>query len=934
MMADIYENYRKLRKNAFRSYWEKRILSEIGYLIELLYEKEIPERGLMEQAMDLLMKDYCENEQICVRTAREAEQILLPLSERAKKITMVCVAHAHIDMNWMWGYQETVSIILDTVRTMLTLMKEYPKFRFAQSQAAIYNILEEYEPGLLKEVKQRVKEGRWEVTASTWVENDKNIPNGESMVRQILYTKKYLSKLLDIKEEALNIDFEPDTFGHSFNLPEILWNGGVTRYYHLRGYDENKVYRWKGMSGKEILVYCGAEHYNAWIDSTFYEGVPAFCKKYGIHKILYVYGVGDHGGGPTRRDIERLMDMDTWPLYPSVQFGTYKEYFDYLEKRKEQLPVAKQELNYVFTGCYTSQARIKMANRIGEARLTEAEILESMAKLKIPEYQRIENLESAWRKILFNQFHDIVPGSGTIETREYAMGKFQEAMARAGANGVHAMEAICDDIADSSEEKADNDTVMGAGVGLGTDYASGYGFSVLGRGSGPTRYLALFNVTQVPRTESTEITLWDWQEDIENIRITDMDGQEYPFQFLEKGDYWNGYWGHSYCKLLVWMPVPAAGYTVCCVKVRERGSISRCRKFDWRPDNITDEPICLENDKVKAVFDVPTMKCISFVRKRDGKEVITSAKPACGLTLITEETSNGMSAWRVGKTANILDLNESCYVKPGKIQTEGLRKELEYEIIRENLKIHVKIRLDKDSEFLDYRLETVWTMLGSEKTGVPQLRFQVPCGYEVAKYRYTIPYAVLERPPLAQDVPAIGLGCAMPRSGGSALYMMSDCKYGFRGDHEGLSLNLIRGSYYPDPYPDIGEHIIRIAVGACEPEEDNLALMAERYIHPIIVRSCAARPRKESASKSLFGLEGAVLSAVKEAEDGNGFIVRVYNPFGKEKTMRLYLPGRKVEAYLCDFLENDKKPVVVENEKNVIYTLDSYEVVSLRVILK
>ena len=164
--------------------------------------------------------------------------------------------------------------------------------------------------------------------------------------------------------------------------------------------------------------------------------------------------------------------------------------------------------------------------------------------------------------------------------------------------------------------------------------------------------------------------------------------------------------------------------------------------------------------------------------------------------------------------------------------------------------------------------------------------------------------------------------------------MMSDCKYGFRGDHEGLSLNLIRGSYYPDPYPDIGEHIIRIAVGACEPEEDNLALMAERYIHPIIVRSCAARPRKESASKSLFGLEGAVLSAVKEAEDGNGFIVRVYNPFGKEKTMRLYLPGRKVEAYLCDFLENDKKPVVVENEKNVIYTLDSYEVVSLRVILK
>lgn len=932
---NIYERHETLNKNV-HGYWEKRILAEIGYLLELLSEEDLDGGSLPEQVMATLMEDYEANGQIQVQTAKEAEQRLMSFSKRAKELELVCAAHAHIDMNWQWGYQETVAAVLDTVRTMLVLLEEYPEFHFSQSQASVYYILEEYAPELLEQVKRRVQEGRWEVTASTWVELDKNMPDGESMARQLLYTKKYLSKLLDIKEESMNLDYEPDTFGHSWNVPEILSKGGVSRYYHCRGNeDEQGIYRWRGASGAEVLVYCDPRWYNIRIANKFYHGIyqglSGFCKKYGLSKALLVYGVGDHGGGPTRRDIDRLIDMSSWPIFPTIRFGTYGEYYDYLEERKEQFPVVEKELNYVFAGCYTSQARIKMANRIGENRLKEAEILESMASLKVPGYHSDKKLEEAWRTILFNQFHDILPGSGVLETREYAMGKFQEAMARAGAQAVRSMDAICDAVGKESLEKIMEDDSMGGGAGVGADQERAYGFTLTERGNGTLRYYALFNVAQVTRTEPTEIVLWNWEVEPKNTRITDMSGKEYPFQVLEEKK--NCPWGHTYCKMLVWIPIPATGYTICRVEKKDMQSISGLKNHFVREDHITDEPIILENDKVKAIFDVSTMKCISFRRKSDGKELLTPSKPACGLKLIKEEVSQGMTSWRVGKTANIMDLNEVCMVLPGKICTSGLRKELEYDMAMENLKIHVNICLDEGSELLDFRFKVDWNLLGNRTEGVPQLRFMVPCGYEVENYRYAIPFGMIERPPLAQDVPAVGLGCAMPKEQGSALLMMSDCKYGFRGDEEGLSLNLIRGSYDPDPIPEVGTHLIRVAVGACDVEEENLALMEERYLHPVIVRSCGVRPSETDAYRSLFSLKGAVLSAIKGAEDGNGLIVRVYNPSGEEKAMSLSLPGRKIKAALCDFLENNLESVSIEDGEKIKFTMGRYEVASFRVLV-
>ena len=192
---------------------------------------------------------------LTLANAHAMEQRLMPLSHAAKSYTAHCVGHAHIDMNWMWGYNETAAVTVETFRTVLDLMKEYPLFTFGQSQASTYRIIEENAPEMLEEIRRRVHEGRWEVTASTWVENDKNMAGGEALCRHILYTKQYLSKLLDIDPASLDLDFQPDTFGHSINVPEACHAGGIKYYYHCRGREDHRpAYVWRSPAGHELLV--------------------------------------------------------------------------------------------------------------------------------------------------------------------------------------------------------------------------------------------------------------------------------------------------------------------------------------------------------------------------------------------------------------------------------------------------------------------------------------------------------------------------------------------------------------------------------------------------------------------------------------------------------------------------------------------------------
>ena len=196
-----------------------RILAELEFALHLSEAENGKYDAALEEALDYLLEKQQTEGVLTDQACEEAEEILEPIAEEAKSYELILAAHAHIDMNWMWSFNETVSIVLATFRSILNIMDQYPEFCFSQSQASVYKIVEEYDPELMERIKARIAEGRWEVTASAWVETDKNMPSGESLLRHIQYTREYLSKVWGVKD--FDLDFSPDTFGHSANVPEI-----------------------------------------------------------------------------------------------------------------------------------------------------------------------------------------------------------------------------------------------------------------------------------------------------------------------------------------------------------------------------------------------------------------------------------------------------------------------------------------------------------------------------------------------------------------------------------------------------------------------------------------------------------------------------------------------------------------------------------------
>ncbi len=928
-MNSIESRLRRLLGRAPQSYWDEKISSKPGYwgeraIAQLAFAQEMSKvndfqyEKTIDTALAYLEERLTAEGVITEQTTQQVENRLSELEAEAKSYTIHCAAHAHIDMNWMWSWDETVAVVLDTLRTMLNLMKEYPEFIYSQSQAAIYRIVEQFAPDMLQEIKQRIKEGRWEVTASHWVEADKNMPNGESMARHLLYTKQYLSKLLELDADSLKIDFEPDTFGHSIHVPEILASGGVRYYYHCRGHDEHMLYRWQAPSGNSVIVYREPTWYNDSAQPMLASYVPDICRQTGLKTYLNVYGVGDHGGGPTRRDLERYRDMQRWPIYPIIQFGTFADYFQAAESIKEQLPVVQGELNGVFAGCYTSQSRIKLANRIGEAILNEAEMFSAAAASETGASYPRAAYEEAWRNVLFNQFHDILPGSGVIATREHALGLFQQTMALANTNRKLALEQIAAAIDTSqlySPECSDQWTVSeGAGVGFGAEQ---FKISQVERGFGSTRIVHFFNASAYDREEVTEVILWDWNCPNEALVVRDGSGEETMHQVLDQG--FHTYWGHHYIRLLVWAKVPACGYSTYTVS-EGAGSIRPFLPTDPRVDRA--ESFVLENEQLRAVFHPGEATIVSLLHKPSGEQLIDPERPAGIFRLIQEDPAKGMTAWWVGRYMDIQHLHKG--VKVRRAAWGEARQALQYQLAFGRSSLSVTVSLDYNSSCLNFQLECDWQEIGKQEESIPQLNFHWPLAYQAADYVYDVPCGTIARPAGDMDVPGNSWAYGRrPDADKPSIMIVTDSKHGFRGgSDQSISVSLIRSSFDPDPYPELGNHH-RISMAICivhgSSAMNRHIETAYRCNHPINVLSGTAHSGSMPLTGSFLRLvDGDVtISAVKmpEAATGKQWIIRAYDTEGQGSTAVVDC-FRKVEsAYFVDTLERplpDQASVKIE----------------------
>ena len=328
------------------------------------------------------------------------------------------VGSTHIDTAWLWQLKDTVRKCGHSFSNMLRLMDEYPEFKFGCSQAKLLSYTKEHYPAIYEQIKQRAKEGRWENIGTMWVESDCNITSGESMTRQILYGVNFFDKEFGSHP---TMAWLPDTFGFQSNLPQIFKKSGTNYFYssklHWQATEKfpHGNFRWKGIDGSEII---GSVIDNPWGN---YNGNPNPAqlretkKRYELEaevdEILFPYGYGDGGGGPTREMIEYAKRMEDFPGLPKCEITTAKEYFDRLGTYRDQLPTWYGEL-YIQThrGTMTSVSYVKQTNRRLEMLFQQLEKLAVMAEQAgaKPDW---ELLRTAWADMLTLQFHDILPGS-------------------------------------------------------------------------------------------------------------------------------------------------------------------------------------------------------------------------------------------------------------------------------------------------------------------------------------------------------------------------------------------------------------------------------------------------------------------------------------------------------------------------------------------
>lgn len=860
----------------------RRILSEIDYAIKLNEEVKGRFDAQVTEALTLMELALDQEGTVTKSAAAEAEVALLPMEKAAKAYEVLCIAHAHIDMNWMWGYQETVAATLASFRTMLNLMEEYKDFTYAQSQASVYRIVEEYDPAMMQEIKQRISEGRWEVTASAWVETDKNMPDTESLLRHIKSTHDYMEQVWGVPRASMNIDFSPDTFGHSRHIPAIDQFGGVTYMYHCRGLTTKDVlYRWKAPSGDEVMVYREPYWYNGGINPDLGTGVIEISRHSGGLKTgLFMYGVGNHGGGPTRRDVERVLEMQEWPIFPKVSFGTFQEYFRRAETVRDNLTVRDEELNAIFTGCYTTQSRIKRGNRRSEAALLDAETLSAMAGKTIPQGL----YDKAWRNVLFTHFHDILTGSCVQETREHAMGAYAEAMAVANTASTHAMEAVGKTIDTSGFvlDKTPGSLSEGAGAGYGIEAYAGVPNPERGRGR--TRVYTVYNPVAGNRDAVAEITVWDWPFDMGRLDVIGPDGKSLPFAFLSERP--DEYWNHTKFRILVRVKMPALGYAVIAVVEKAAESYPTYRLDDVRTGT-THTDLVLENEHLRAVFSRLDGALLSLVDKSNHTEKVVSGKRG-GLMLVDSEAASS-NAWNIGRWLHVTPLTGTTRIKPYQ-NTLRTGFVLEQKVLDSTAK--TDIYLDAGAKAVTLNMTVDWNEAGREQNPVPVLVYSVPVAGGSDEFLCDVPAGTATRKKTPQDLPALTF--AAVRDGKRAVYLSSDSKYGYRCYEDDLSLTLINSATHPDPYPERGIHHITLWLGVEDASPTALKTQAQLLNHPAPVFSTGIHKGEKPLTGSLYGFEAAstVMSALWREADGS-VILRAHELEGRADEIAFSAKGLK-----------------------------------------
>ncbi len=364
--------------------------------------------------------------QVVARVGRVLSDGLEELRKRyGKEGTIYATGHAHIDAAWLWPRAETVEKVLRTFSTVTSLAKEY-SFVYVQSSAQYYEWVEERDKKLFEEIRRLVNDGKWIIVGGMWIESDTQLIDGESLARQFLYGQRYFMKRFG---RLARIGWIPDSFGFSGNLPQIMVKSGIEVFvtHKVMWNDTNEfpyhAFIWRGIDGTEIPVQILITSYGETMTPSSVDRYWKLYKQKDVAPfIIYSYGYSNGGGGPTREMLEYIELNNLLPRVPEVRNLNEAEYIEKLRKASKSLPVWSGELYVeIHRGTYTTNIAVKNAMAEAEKSITEAETLATIVSIVGGYRVDKERLDRLWKLLLFNQFHDIIPGSSIKEVYDDAL---------------------------------------------------------------------------------------------------------------------------------------------------------------------------------------------------------------------------------------------------------------------------------------------------------------------------------------------------------------------------------------------------------------------------------------------------------------------------------------------------------------------------------
>jgi len=821
-------------------------------------------------------------------SADENKKDAVPGLKNPRSYTAHLVGHAHIDLSWLWRWEETVGeIAVHTFQGTLAQMRKMPGLTFAQSQPAIYEAIEKLHPPLFEEIRSMVRKGTWIPVGGMWAEPDLNMPDGESLARQLLYGKRYF---LEKFGADVTVGWNPDSFGHSWQLPQVFREAGIEYYVFGRCSPENvPVFWWEGRDGSKVLSYVPLGWYNYNLKNGLSDIFRAAVGQTQAKDFMVLYGEGDHGGGPRDGDVEAYKRFRKDNSQPKMEFAVPGTYFRKLESSGLQLPIVAKELNFTFPACYTTQASTKKNNRKAESLLLAAEKFSALAATSgYRDYYPERDLDEAWKIVLRNQFHDILDGSSIGPVYDEVQKFYDEAFER----GERALDFSLETIAGAIDTR-------GEGIPL-----------------------VVFNSLFWKRTEPVTAEI-DLSPAPPAIRLLDPAGKEVPVQIIGRTEKE----GRTFTRVVFIAPgVPSFGY-----------KIFRAFAVDSPADvrtSLEASPTGLENEYFKIVLDERTGWTRSLFDKRTGRE--TLAGPGNVLQVIADEPES-MSAWELGLKNKIADLGGDG-AKIEVVERGPVRGVLRVRTSFGNSTFEQDIILYSGIARVDFALRLDW----QERNVMIKASFPVDARDALAEFE--IPYGTISRPADGTEVPSLKWVDVTDGSGDHGLSLLNDCKYGFDVKDNVLRMSIVHGATAPDPEADRGPQEVGYALyphpGSWK--EAGTVRRGYEFNNPLIVRRVMAHAGILKPERSFIRVEpeNVILTAFKKGTGyaERGLILRFCETFGRATEVRVLLPWA-VAAENADLLERPvrgkKGPVGVSGDGlEVALTLAPYEIRTVRVVRK